>query len=181
MKTDLFSNSDVTYFNEMNFDLNEWEKQITVEAVKDTLKEANTFFLTEINNRFLREKGPEGKWWPLSPITVKYKKGSRSILKHTGKLSKSIRSTIYADELVITANTIYAKILQFGAEYDTTPKQSLWMWHNLFNKKGHPFRSRRIKIPARPFMGFTKQDENVVRRILIKNIHKSERLGKYPL
>lgn len=182
MKTDRFTNSDVTYYNEWNFSLDEWEAILTKTAMTTALREIKVYMRNEIDNRFKRERGPRGyPWKALSPLTVDRKGGYKGILKYTGRFQKSIRVTVYGNELIISARTPYAKILQTGASYRTTPKQSYWMWHNLFGKKGHPFAPRNIKIPARVVMGFSKGNEKEIRKILISKIRKSERLGKYPL
>ncbi len=100
---------------------------------------------------------------------------------YKGRMKKSIRATIYGSELRVSTGVPYAPIQQRGALIRVTPKQSLWMWFNLFRKTrehGNPFSIKRIRIPARPFLWFGKEEVKELRQIISKVVKKSERMGK---
>ena len=93
-----------------------------------------------IKDCFGKEQAPDGsKWKPLSPARVKqrmkrHKSGNMRILQDTGELRRSVRYEASGDSVVIGSNLEYAATHQFG----------------------------RGKIPARPFLGFTKHDKEHV-------------------
>lgn len=175
-----FKNKDVTFVTELNFDLGEWEDSLSTDLLQSFLKKADNYLKSEVNKRFITETGPDGKKWKkLSRITKRLKKGYTHVLIWKQRLMRSITSAIYGDELIIFTKVPYSKIQQKGATYSTTPKQSFWLWHHAFRQKGHPFKPRKIRIPARPFLGFGRKNVNELNRLLKREVMKSERLGTY--
>ncbi len=178
MQLGKFENKDVTFSLDANFDLDKWERHISTEAVKLTLQDAKKYLQNELRLRFLQQRGPDGKpWAKLSPITIKLKGGKQTILDWSSGLRRSFKYSMYATELVITTAKTFARLLQKGATYKTTPKQSYWLWTNVFNRVGHPFSPRQIHIPARPFFGFSKGNTAYIGDLLKKHILDSERIG----
>jgi len=106
-------------------------------------------------------------------------RGLGRALYYKGDLQRSIEKRITRDSVMWFTRVPYAKYHQWGASYITTPKQSFWLWHNLFGQKGHPFAKRHINIPARPFMGFADADINYLRTMMVKELKKAEKLGTY--
>ena len=173
---------DIDFTLSTNFDLDEWVKSLSGKLKKAILTKSRTYLEKVIRRRFRERLGPKRKRWrPLSPITIAFKKAKgypRRPLVRSGRLERSVKARIVGSKLTFYTNVPYAKIQQEGAQITTTPKQQVWMWYNLFNKAGNPFLVERIKIPARPFLWFAKQDTDEVKKIVIKEVKKSEKLGK---
>ncbi len=177
-----FKNSDVDFKVEINFDLAKWEHALGHGLTKRFLAKTLEYMNEEVDMRFLLERGPDRKKWKkLSKFTIKYKHGYRGKLKHKNTLMKSFVSSVYMDSWTISTNVPYAGVHQKGAVIQVTPKQSYWMWANLFNKKGFPFRFKRLIIPPRPFIGFGEVDERKIEMIAIEQAKRTEKLGRYPL
>lgn len=180
MKTNRFKNSDVEYYTELNYDLNLWERLLGVDLTKNSLRELASKLKKNVQRRFSPASSRYRSWPPLDPLTVKYKKSKRKLFL-SGRLSRSIRTTVYAGELVISSKAPYSSVQEKGGAIKTTPRQSLWMHHHLFNKKSHPFRPKLIVIPPRPFMGFDKADITLINNTIKAHMKKTERLGKKKL
>jgi len=83
--------------------------------------------------------GRPKKWKPLSPATLKSKKGG-GILKvqgMAGGLMGSVNYQAFSDKAVWSSNKVYAAIHHFG---------------------GMAGRGRKVKIPARPYMMLQDED-----------------------
>jgi phage gpG-like protein len=174
-----WSNEDASFSVSMNFSMKDWADYVGKGYVKKAMQDIRLYMKDAVDKRFRRAQSPDGKSWaPLSKITTKYK-GSRRKLIFKGRLQRSVRVTVYGNELIVSTKSAYGRTHQKGANFRTTKKQSFWMWHNLFGQKGHPFRPRRIKIPKREFLGFSAKDKLAISKIIIKRAKESERMGKY--
>ncbi len=177
-----FENSDVSYKTELNFSLTQWEHALGKGLTKMFLTRSLEYMNEELEKRFMMGRGPDRRRWKkLSAITIKQKHGFRGILKRKNVLMHSFVSSAYVDSWKISTNVPYAKVHQRGATIRVTPKQSYWMYANLFNKKGFPFRVKKLVIPPRPFIGFGRLDELKFETIAIELAKRTERLGRYPL
>ena len=103
-----------------------------------------------INRRFKEERGPDGKpWAPLSPRTIASRlkrKGNSpiTILRMYGHLAGSINYQVGGNTLTIGTDdevSAYAGIHQFG---------------------GKAGRGRKVTIKARPYLGFSDDDMNLI-------------------
>lgn len=114
------------------------------------LKSIGEEMLPRINDRFKSETGPEGdKWASLAPRTIqrrqkKYGNAPLTILRMRGHLAGSINYQVGGHALRIGTDDAvedYAAIHQFGGEAG---------------------RGRKVKIPARPYLGFSDDDYEVI-------------------
>lgn len=94
---------------------------------------------------------PDGKPfapWSFSTLKARQKEGTAAagILFRTGKLHESIQYQVVNNQVQVGADSSapYAKYLQFGT----------------------------MKMPARPFIGFSQQDLEMIRKILRNHIRK---------
>ncbi len=111
----------------------------------ETLKKIHT-------DRFKAETDPDGKKWkPLSPITLAEKKGA-GILRESGNLSNKTAYNINSDGVEFGSAEIYARLHQFGGVIRPKTKKIL-------KTKGGRF-LRQATIPARPWLGVSKQNED---------------------
>lgn len=177
-----FGNSDASVELELNFDLDEWSKYFDERLTATFLGEARKTIMHTVRKRFITEKGPNRiPWAKLSQLTLNRRRGKGRILTDTRKLLQSIKGSIYRTELIVSTWFRHAFALQYGYVKRTTPKQALWMWYNLYGKEGHPFRAKKITLPARPFLGFDQYLNKELNNNLRDLIKKSEKLGKYGL
>lgn len=105
--------------------------------------------------RFHKQAGPDGSpWAPLKPAYAAKKTDPR-ILFRTGELFGSIEKFVDGNRLVWGSHLIYAGTHQFGIFKKVFVRSS---------KRGPQkiSSSRRVVIPARPYLGFTADDRQTV-------------------
>lgn len=127
----------------------------------------------------IRAQGPapDGRAWaPMSPITaaLRRRKGKGAqLLQDTGRLANSITKTASANAVVVGTNTIYARMLQFGAK-----KGAFGIARGEYtSKKGRKF-SRSFPVPwgtvpGRPFLGISTADRADIIQILRERLFEA--------
>ena len=113
--------------------------------------------------RFGEQKAPDGTpWQPLAAATVaprakdygkrgKIKKGAearlqgRKILIQSARLRNSISARVGGSKVAVGTNVVYARIHQFG---------------------GQAGRGKKVRIPARPYLGISRDDQEEIARIV---------------
>lgn len=113
------------------------------------------------NNRFKQETSPDGeKWQPLSPLT-RQAKGNDHILKDSHQLRNTLAYN-YSDQGVEFGSALkYARLHQFGGTI--VPKKAKRL---RLGKSG--VYAKKVTIPARPWLGVSKQDE----ALLLRKAHR---------
>lgn len=118
------------------------------------------------DRRFHDQKDPKGNpWKPLKKSTLKHKKNSL-ILTETTKLRDGIHGEVGNNQFLFGSDSPYGAIHQLGGVI----KQEGMVLHlkgkgrnTRFAKPGNADRAmkvnRTIRIPARPFLGISAQDE----------------------
>lgn len=102
--------------------------------------------------RFKKEVSPDGeKWQPLSEITREIK-GNNKILKRDGYLSQKTAYNYDDNHVEFGSDAKYARLHQFGGKI--VPKKA----KRLRFGKSKIF-AKKAEIPARPWLGINKQDE----------------------
>jgi phage virion morphogenesis protein len=163
-----------------NFSINKWVKELGETRIKSALKKYAQYMKIETDKRFKGEYGPDGKKWKKLSETTMLTRRSTKILKKTRGLMRSVKVMLDNYKLVIYSNKPYAAVHQRGRTIRTTRKQDLWLWHNLFKRKGAPYykKQRIIRIPKRPFMGFNKNNNEHLRKITLQELKETEKMGK---
>lgn len=105
--------------------------------------------------RFHQQAGPDGSpWAPLKPAYAAKKTDPR-ILFRTGELFGSIEKFVDGNRLVWGSHLIYAGTHQFGIFEKRMVRSS--------KKAGQKIHAtKRVVIPARPYLGFTAEDRQTV-------------------
>jgi phage gpG-like protein len=162
---------------ETNFDLGKWENYFDEKLSKDAMLECKDIIFRGIEKRFRTESGPDGeKWDPLKP-TFQQRVGS-GILTGRGRLRKNFEWVLSGDEVVIFTKEPHASVHNYGARYMTTPRQSVYLWANVFGRQGGiPSHGFAVELPKRTFMGFDKEIEKQIEQAFIKVMKASERIG----
>ncbi|WP_243092582.1 phage virion morphogenesis protein [Thermus hydrothermalis] len=132
------------------------------EEVKRAIAEGIT---SRTLRRFDEQRAPDGSPWPpLSPATLMAEVGPRDRLKRggisaraqrrmalrkalvrTGRLKNSISWKVAGNAIAVGTNVLYARIHQFG---------------------GLAGRNRKVPIPARPFLGISREDQEEAAELL---------------
>ena len=95
--------------------------------------------------RFTAQRDADGNpWKSLRPATLRHKKNPM-ILTESHQLRGSIRHQVSGNVLRVGTNKVYGAIHQLG---------------------GKAGRGRKVKIPARPFLGIGKQDSKDIVEVL---------------
>lgn len=115
--------------------------------------------------RFKAQVDPQDKpWQPLSPLTlaIKRKQGhSDKILRQRGYLADRLFYNIKSNGLEFGTDRPYAITQQFGATIKPRRAKRL-----AFN--GHF--AKQVKIPARPFLGVSKDDQEAIFQLVKKRL-----------
>ena len=124
---------------------------------------------TSTIERFQAEKSPEGKKWKQS-IRAR-EEGGKTLTKSTA-LRSSIRSDSSADGLAIGTNDIRAATHQFGDTRIIKAKRKKAL---RFRVNGRWVSKKEVKvtIPARPFLGVSEEDEEVIKELLRQSLEES--------
>lgn len=94
--------------------------------------------------RFETSTAPDGsRWDPNKPSTLARKKGNKPLIGKTGNLAQQISYAIDGDGLRIGSPMVYAAMQQFGGKKSQFPN----LWGD---------------IPARPFLGISDADEQMI-------------------
>lgn len=105
---------------------------------------------TSTRLRFERGEAPDGTPW-LTSIRVR-REGGQTLVKST-RLRDSITHEVVGDTVEVGTNVIYAGIHQFGGEAGR--------------------KSRRVTIPARPYLGIDADDRREIGRIVDDHLSRA--------
>lgn len=142
---------------------------------------------TSVQLGFVRSVSPEGEpWAPLRHQRV-YQGSNNKILQNFGYLYASIQAKATAKDLTVSSNLIYAGVHQFGARITPKKGKFLAIpatkeasraggarrfrspLHAIINRRGtggvlldsqdvvQYYLTKEVTVPARPFLGFSKQ------------------------
>lgn len=126
-------------------------------AIAETLR-------TSTIERFQTEKSPEGKKWSSS---IRASETGGKTLTKTALLKNSIHSEASASGLAVGTNDIRAATHQFGDQRTIRARRKKFLrfqFHGAWiNKK-----EVQVKIPARPYLGLSEEDEKEIQTMLME-------------
>lgn len=132
-------------------------------AVSDTtpiMRAIGTGLVANTQGRFDAEVDPDGNAWaPLEPVYAAGKRGP-GILRESGMrggLQGSITYRAGRDQVTVGTNKIYGAIHQFGGEI--LPKHGKFL---IFSLGGRTVKARSVTIPARPYLGVSSEDREMI-------------------
>lgn len=117
---------------------------------------------TSTVERFDKSISPEGKKWKTSIRAGNV--GGKTLVKTTN-LRNSIRSEADRTGMAVGTNSIYAATHQFGTDRVIKPKRKKVLKFQI-NGKWISKQKVKVKIPARPFLGISEDDEEEIREVL---------------
>ncbi|QIB34756.1 phage virion morphogenesis protein [Ancylobacter pratisalsi] len=135
-----------------------------------------TGLVENVHQRFENEVDPDGQpWAPLNPAYASIKRGP-GILRESGMrggLMGSITRRASHDSVEIGTNKIYASVHQFGAVIRpvNAPKLRFMLSTGLAS-------ADEVEIPARPFLGFSREDQLTVLETLADALDRAVGLGR---
>lgn len=116
---------------------------------------------TLVNNakwRFQESKGPDGKDWEPSARAAH---GGKTLIGE-GDLRRSITHAVTQDGVLVGSNKVYARIHQMGGTI--RPKKGKYL--KFKGQHGQDVFVKEVTIPARPYLGFNKEDREDVADVL---------------
>ena len=127
------------------------------------LRAIGTGLLRNTQDRFEAETAPDGSAWaPLNAWYLTFKRGP-GILRGAamrGGLQGSLVMDVEAGAIRIGSNKIYAAVHQFGATIEPkNPQGRLAIRDYKGNLQGI---ARSVTIPARPYLGLSRRDEETI-------------------
>lgn len=109
--------------------------------------------------RFTREESPKGeKWQPSERAAAE----DGQTLSDTGRLRKSIDYAATPSKVMVGSNADYARIHQMGGTVKPKGKKAL----KFKGLDGKDVFVKQVDIPARPYIGVSKQDMDEVRETI---------------
>ncbi|OBY58232.1 phage virion morphogenesis protein [Pseudomonas sp. AU12215] len=154
-------------------------------------RDMGEYMLLALDARFESQTAPDGTpWQALSPSYQKRKrKNQDKILVLDGYLKNTIRYQVSENELAVGTNRLYAAIHQFGGEIQIAARsQQAYFHHDAKSNEIAPrFANKRkanfsqwvtlgpytIKIPARPWLGTSTEDDDELLAIAYKHLDKA--------
>lgn len=136
-------------------------QQLSAKAanVDGALKNVGEALLQTTHERFEQAQDPDGKAWkPLSELTKKLRGAGGSILLRSGRLRSSISYRAAASKLELGPNTVDAALHQFGGEIVPKNRKALRIPGISGGRANRDIFVRKVTIPARPYIGFGRQD-----------------------
>jgi phage virion morphogenesis protein len=126
------------------------------EDTQPLMETIGALVLSQTQERFLEEAGPDGEKWPVS-LRVKF--GGGNTLRDSQRLFQSLTYQADADSAEIGTNLIYAAVHQFGAVIRAKNAKAL-RFHipgvdGLMSRKS-------VRIPDRPFLGLNAENRDAI-------------------
>ncbi|MEX0617539.1 MAG: phage virion morphogenesis protein [Pseudohongiellaceae bacterium] len=120
-----------------------------------------------VEERFRTETDPEGNpWEPLSEFTKANKRNDKILTESGGSgLRGSLHYSASNTSLEQGTNKIYAAIHQFGGTIRAKGSGGL----AIGSEKGAFAIVKQVEIPARPYLGLSAEDRQVIDEILIRH------------
>lgn len=149
--------------------------------IEQLLSIIGEYLVSETKTRFEKGIGPDkNKWKELAPSTLaipkpsspdyppnrKPRDPSKPILVGAGHLRDSINYQVSGNEVHCGTNKEYAPTHQFGLKLEIRPTNKLAL--RFYGPGGREIivKKATLNIPARPFLGFSDDDEEEIRNII---------------
>lgn len=117
--------------------------------------------------RFQNEEAPDGsKWEDLSPLTLALRRNKRGILRDKGDLFDSIHHTYDASRAEVGTNLNHPKVMVHQHGATILPKRATALKIGGGRGSNRATYLKRAVIPARPYIGIGRGDEEAVREEL---------------
>lgn len=117
---------------------------------------------TSTVERFRLEESPEGIKW--KPSIRAMQMSGKTLTKSVG-LKNSIQAQADSTGAAVGTNKIYAATHQFGDERTIRAKKGKYLRFQIYGR-WVSVPSVRVNIPARPFLGISREDEEEIREML---------------
>ena len=118
-------------------------------------KDIGEALINSTRERFEEGKGPDGtRWRDNRPVTLARKKGNKPLTGETGLLSTEIHYEADPRYVRVGSNKEYAAMQQFGGKKSEFPH----LWGD---------------IPARPFIGVSKANEEEILDIVLDHLKRA--------
>jgi len=132
-----------------------------IEDATPILAEIGELLVQRTKERFAAQRAPDGTpWAPLAARTIERKGHARALLGESGRLSHEIVYQVSKDRLEVGSPLVYAAVHQFGArkgQFGTSKKGRPIPWGD---------------IPARPFLGISREDEADIVAIIREHLQR---------
>ena len=124
---------------------------------KPLLDAIGTGLVASTEMRFQSNTAPDGTpWAPLNPAYAEFRRPG-PILVQSAALMRSITFRAGYHTLRIGSPMIYAGVHQWGATIRPVRAKAL-----AFEMGGHLVLARKVTIPARPYLGISDEDEEMI-------------------
>jgi phage virion morphogenesis protein len=134
------------------------------------MRAIGTGLVGSTHQRFITQTDPQGQAW--SALNTEYAATKRNtrILTESGRLRDSINAKAGNDHVSVGTNVIYAAIHQFGGTI--VPKTAS---HLFFRIGGQLIVANSVTLPARPYLGISKDDETMIAETIFEFVERYQR------
>lgn len=150
---------------EFNFALHHFSENITKLKtpinLSLVLSDIGEELLTSVDRRFDKEETADGKKWPKS---WRAKNGGKT-LSDTTHFRRSFTKNVDGYQVEIGTNWKWANTHHYGARIK--PKKAKRL---AFQSGGQMIFAKEVNIPARPVLGVSQADENLIEAIVLRKI-----------
>lgn len=138
--------------------------------LKPALKNIGVALQQSTVERIEREVSPDGSAFaPLNPLYALTKKGPGKLRGESRTLSEIVWQLAGDDAVEVGTNATYGAIHQFGGVIKAKNAPAL-----IFSMGGEHFAVKSVNIPARPYLGLSKEDEEEVLAIVADHFEIDE-------
>lgn len=129
-----------------------------------THKEIGEYLVSSTQERFRTETAPDGSQWPQS---IRAREEGGQTLSDTRRLRNSITYVARPDKVMVGTNDQRAATHQYGATI--RPKRARALKFKIGNRWAQ---KQEVRIPARPFIGISDEDQEAVNDIIIDRLEE---------
>lgn len=134
------------------------------------LKNIGEYEAQSTKDRIAQGVTPDGN--PFSPLNPLYaaneKKGPGILRGDTGRLAEIVYQLAGADSVEVGNDVVYGAVHQFGGIIKAKNGPAL-----IFSLGGHKVAVKSVTIPARPYLGISKEDETEILAIIADHLDAS--------
>ena len=137
----------------------------SLDDAREVLEDIGRRLVASTVRRFERTAGPDGRPWPTS---IRAREEGGLTLTDTGRLRGSITHQVLPRAVRVGTNVPYAATHQFGAEIRPRRARAL-----KFRVAGQWATKQSVSVPARPFLGVSRDDEAEIARIVEDGLRRA--------
>lgn len=138
-------------------------------SLRPALEEIGAALLLSTQQRFERQAGPDGAAWrPLAAATLERRAGKRARRKD-GSLTAAARRRISGAQILRDSGRLYQSLTYRAGEREVKVGSNV-VYAAIHQLGGNAGRGRKVRLPARPYLGLDDGDRREIEAILAEHV-----------